>query len=204
MADLKAHFPKPCSERWDQMTPRGCNRHCSTCDKTIHDLASLTFEEAEALLDSDQEICARAEIGKDGTVKLANRASGETRRIAALIGATASLALASCTTLDGSGITPRYELSGQTDYYQFGSRAFLTDSVGKMREMPIKSDGSFRFTNLPATSYTLKVSGMCGDIVELGEVIIRDDNVGLQTIEWPQMECIIIGVFQRAEPVRRG
>ena len=55
MADLKVLFPSPCSEPWDGMAPQGCNRHCTSCDKTIHDLSALTIGEARQLLETADE-----------------------------------------------------------------------------------------------------------------------------------------------------
>ena len=50
MPDLRVSFPKPCEEKWEAMTPAGRARVCARCDKAVHDLASYTLDEAEALL----------------------------------------------------------------------------------------------------------------------------------------------------------
>ena len=66
LANLEVYFPKPCDEPWDATAPRGCNRHCASCDTIAHDPAALTFEEAGALLLNEDEVCVRAKVDRDG------------------------------------------------------------------------------------------------------------------------------------------
>src|SRR4051812_35882882 len=93
MADLRVSFPKPCGEKWDEMSPDGCNRHCARCEKTIHDLSRVTFEEAELMARSGREVCVRAEIGPGNTVML--KPGRSTRRMVAMVGASMGIMAAS-------------------------------------------------------------------------------------------------------------
>ena len=90
MTDLKVTFPEPCAEPWDEMAPAGCNRHCASCDKVIHNLASLTLDEAETLLETEDEVCVRARVKNGGEVTLAPSATSS-RRMVAVLGASANL-----------------------------------------------------------------------------------------------------------------
>jgi len=49
------------------MAPRGCNRQCASCDRIIHDLAALTFDEAAGLLASDEDVSVRAKAAATGS-----------------------------------------------------------------------------------------------------------------------------------------
>ena len=200
MSDIEVSFPAPCSQSWDAMEPRGCNRHCAACDQTIHDLSEVGFEEALSLLEA--EACVRAKITADGTVDLAGNAN---RRLFAAVAAPLGLALAACSTTGLGEVTPRYEITGKTKYTEWGAVAVLTDPAGRVWRRNLDSKGAFRFSNLHATTYSLTIERNCGEPIEVGEVVVSEDDVGLSELDWPQAEdCIIIGVFRRAEPRAAG
>ena len=200
MSDIEVSFPAPCSQSWDAMEPRGCNRHCAACDQVIHDLSEVGFEEALSLLDA--EACVRAKITAEGTVALAGNAN---RRLFAAVAAPLGLALAACSTTGLGEVTPRYEITGKTRYTEWGSVAVLTDPAGREWRRNLDSRGAFRFSNLHATTYKLTIERNCGEPIEVGEVVVREEDVGLSELDWPQAEdCIIIGVFRRVEPRAAG
>ncbi|WP_309611344.1 hypothetical protein, partial [Sphingomonas sp.] len=84
MSDIRVSFPEPCGERWDDMQPAGCNRHCDSCDKVIHDLSQMTIDDVEALVWTDPEPCVRAHVDRDGFV--ATKSSVNPRRLAIAVG----------------------------------------------------------------------------------------------------------------------
>lgn len=67
----------PCAARWEAMRGDDRVRHCASCDKHVYDLASLTRDEAEALiLEHDGRLCLRYFQRHDGTVMLRDCTDG--------------------------------------------------------------------------------------------------------------------------------
>lgn len=85
------HLPiaDPCHEDWDAMDREAQGRFCNKCTKSVHDLSSMTEDEANALLRAraSGRICVRYEHDDDGRIRF--------RRPAAL--ALAAVAIAACT-----------------------------------------------------------------------------------------------------------
>jgi len=50
-------IPEPCDEDWDRMTPAERGRFCSKCQKKVHDLSAMPESDAQAFLESDEDIC---------------------------------------------------------------------------------------------------------------------------------------------------
>lgn len=174
MADLKVEFPEPCSEDWDAMRPQGCHRHCATCDKVIHDLAALTFDEAEALLAREDEACVRAEIGSGGVVRLKPSPRSAGRRMVAAAGASLALATAACQTVPEE-TAQRYTISGQIND-GIASKVILYSEAGKAKGRKLKK-GKFAFTSLAPGTYSIVLSGDCGYDVVLDNITIIDRSV---------------------------
>jgi len=36
---MKISIPEPCDQLWEEMTPKGMNRHCQMCQKEIIDFS---------------------------------------------------------------------------------------------------------------------------------------------------------------------
>lgn len=98
------------------MAPRGCNCHCASCDRIIHDLTALTFDEAAGLLASNEDVYVRAKVGRDGVIALQPGGPSAGRRMIAAAGASFALATAACQTVPEK-TAPRYSISGQLDPY---------------------------------------------------------------------------------------
>src|SRR6185369_252274 len=112
MQDVRVSFPRPCSEKWDEMSPSGCNRHCDRCDKIIHDLERLTLDEAEALLRSESEVCVRAKLDAEGAIQLkASRKPRVGRLVAASIGMLAMAAPATAAKPEPSRVIVGHDTS---------------------------------------------------------------------------------------------
>lgn len=204
LADLTVEFPKPCSEPWDQMSPRGCNRHCASCDKIVHDLATLTYAEAEALLELGTEVCVRAQVGTDGTVKLKPDEHRPGRRIVAAIGAGLALATAACQTVPPSDRPNRFEISGKFASIDWTRTAELRSADGRKwgkRREP--GTGRFIFENLYPGVYELTVKDMCGNRVPVDTITIADASVDLGR-PVPELHCIIVGAMVKVERPERA
>ena len=196
MDDLKVSLPRPCGQKWSDMTPDGQHRHCAACDQTIHDLATLTIEEADALLDRPGGACVRARIAADGSVALAGGMSRKGRAMKAVVGASMALAVAACQT---AGDTPLYKVRGLANAGEtvqlYGDDGFHTTTQTSSR------DGSFTFRKLPAGTYRLSTRDCTGNDIAIEGITVGgeadDADVGL--INTLNDDCIIIGVFRRAD-----
>jgi hypothetical protein len=201
VSDFKVSLPEPCDEKWDDMAPSGCNRQCASCDTVIHDLSLLTVNETENLLESQNELCVRAIVRGDGTVRTAQSRTSRSRRMVAMIGASASLATAACQTPQ---VSPRYEIAGLVKPGNFSSYARLTSATGKKYSSKIWWDRKFRFTNLRAGTYSLSFYGSCDEEHRIENIVVNDD-LNLGELAWDdEGGCIIIGKLQRADEVGRG
>lgn len=204
MTDLKVEFPEPCSENWDAMRPHGCHRHCATCDKVIHDLAALTFEEAEALLEREEEACVRAEIGPGGVVRLKPSGRSTGQRMVAAAGASLALATAACQTVPPAEEAPRYAISGAFNRYAVKSVTLYPGQGKSMRRKPDRKTGSVAFSGLAPGTYSLMLSGDCGYSAVLENVTIVDRSVTVSEEAFAENEgegCpIIVG---RIRPLER-
>lgn len=205
MADLRVRLPSPCSEPWNGMVPVGCNRHCASCDRIIHDLSSLSLDQAEALLASDDEVCVRAQVGQGGVVRLADTGQG-TRRMIAAVGASMALATAACQTVPPEERPNRFEISGTVPQAYGPRRPIVRSSDG--RTWPVRMayrSTSFRVPDLYPGSYSITYFGGCGDVELVVEnVIIRDRSIDLGSLDNGEFDCIIVGVMVPADRPERG
>ncbi|QYJ06072.1 hypothetical protein [Qipengyuania flava] len=201
MTDVRVAFPEPCGEQWDQMAPRGCNRHCAACDTEIHDLAALTADEIEALANSGEKVCVRAHVAEDGTVATRSASSsGKRRVVAAAVGA--SLSLAACQTAGEPRVTPLYTVSGSFGWGTGDRTVTLTRWDGQSETKRVQPRREFHFGNLHEGSYVLRLESGCADpIVQEIEVGPAHINVGEVNFD---SECIIVGVMQPAARSWRG
>lgn len=198
MLDLEVEFPKPCDEPWEAMAPRGCNRHCASCDKIIHDLSALTFDEAAALLEREDEVCVRAKVGGDGAIELKPDARRTARRLVTAAGASFALATAACQTVPQES-EPRYQISGKFLDIDLYNEAELTSTDGRQwpkRREPGK--GRFVFADLPPGVYTLTTLDICGERLEVETITITDAPVEV-TLGYPPSSCIIVGAMVKVE-----
>jgi hypothetical protein len=186
MRDLEVEFPAPCGERWEDMTPAGCNRHCASCDKIIHDLDAYRFDDVAALLARGEELCVRARIGADGEVALK---PGGTRAMRLMLAASAGmLAITS-----PAYAQPRGKIVGKVD----GHQVVATDEAGRRYRAALRQDGRFWFRGLPPGKYVVSAHG-CTEPWTVGTATVRDRKVELPpSFDSKADECIIVGVMVR-------
>lgn len=204
MSDFEVRFPSPCSEPWEDMAPSGCDRHCASCDRIVHDLAALTVDETEALLDSGEEVCVRARIGADGVVAMKSSSRGASRRMVTALGAGLAMATAACQTVPPSDRPDRFRISGEFSWIGWTRTAELRSSDG--RKWPKRREagsGRFIFDDLYPGVYTLTVEDMCGRRVEVETVTITDASVEVKAA-YPQDGCIIVGAMVKVERPERA
>lgn len=56
---MKITIPKPCHEKWDNMTPDEKGKFCSVCSKTVNDFTSFSDEELINTFEPNNDICGR-------------------------------------------------------------------------------------------------------------------------------------------------
>jgi hypothetical protein len=188
MRTLEVAFPEPCGERWETMSPSDCNRHCATCDKTIHDLESYRFEEVEALVAREAHVCVRAKIGADGAVKL-KRSSAQVAGRLVLAASAGILAVATPAFAQSGG-----SIVGNIDGVLIRARVTAPDANGRTYRAAVRNDGKFWFKNLPAGEYEVSAQG-CEAPWTIGKVTVSGGKVVMARSVDPS-ECIIVGLMQ--------
>lgn len=202
MTMTEVSFPKPCDQAWEDMEQQGCHRRCEACDQTIFDLEKLTADEAQALLDGPSKVCVRAKVSPDGAVKLAKGAKNDNRMFKTALGASASLAVAACSSAGGSNVSPRLTVAGSVQPWQMSDELVL-EGEGRRYISRAKLDASFQFTNLKPGTYTLTATGYCGQTKQLGQFTLTEDDVDVGKVEY-QQDCIIVGKIERVDPPAQG
>ena len=191
MKDLPVRFPKPCDEKWEAMTPAGCDRVCARCDTLIHDLSHYEFDAAEALLRSGSETCVRARVGADGVVAL--KPGRGMRRMVVAAGALAGLLAAAqpaAAQQDRSGGA----IVGRVIFPGFPTRVTATGQDGKTFRSHVRPNGEYRFKRVPADTYTLTFEPDCGDSWVVENVVVRNDIVLAPETE-AENQCIVVGML---------
>lgn len=93
------HLPvaKPCHEDWDAMDPRERGKFCQRCNKDVHDISSMTEDEAHEFLRerAGTRVCVNYRHDDDGRIHFRTPA-----RAALATAALAATALAACTPHD--------------------------------------------------------------------------------------------------------
>ncbi len=57
---MKITIPEPCDQRWDEMTPKGMNRHCQMCQKEIIDFSHYSDAALVKYIEANEgRICGR-------------------------------------------------------------------------------------------------------------------------------------------------
>ena len=195
MSDLRVSFPKPCTERWDKMRPEGCNRHCASCDKTIHDLSEMTIEEVEKLIALDPEPCVRAQINRDGDVHL-KRSGFATKRALTAVGASAVLATAACQSLPSR--YPSYgSISGKVDNGCWDGVVTAVASDGRRYQGIVdQSSRKFVVRYVPLGKYELLYSDRrdLQNSEQIGRVIVSSESVSVGPVE-TENGCVVTGLM---------
>ena len=198
MTDLKVTFPRPCSEPWEGMTPLGCNRHCATCDRIIHDVSALRLAEVEVLLASGEHLCVRARVGRNGVVALADAASGR-RRMIATVGASMALATAACQTVPPEERPDRFAISGTLPMVQLGKPVVRSSDGQTWHVEQAYRSTAFRVPDLYPGVYSITYDAACGEHRRVRDnIVIRDHSIDLGQLEGDG-DCIIVGVLVPAD-----
>lgn len=173
------------------MQPSGCDRICATCSETVHDLAKLTVQEAEALLRERGRHCVRAQVGPDGALSLRPGPSGRSRRILVAVSASAGLFASACETVP-SAAAPTGAIVGKVDLHTMVTTVTAVSDDGREHRTKVRADGSYRFKRLPYGSYSLKFIGIC-EIAEGGRITLRESEHSAEAPAGME-DCIIIGM----------
>ena len=66
---FEASIAKPCQQQWTAMSGSASARHCDSCQKTVHNFATLTPRQIERLVhQSNGHLCARITHREDGSI----------------------------------------------------------------------------------------------------------------------------------------
>lgn len=193
MKELRITFPAPCGEKWEDMPSTGCNRLCTICDTTIHDLSKMEFKEAEALLTEQPDACVRAVVSADGTVRLKEKTAKKSGKMVIAAGAAMGLMLAAAPTFSKAE-SHRGSVSGKfVGYFAFGS-VTATDANGTVYTAKVSRYGRYKFKNLPDGVYVLRFDTQCGQPWVSGPVLVQNGSKSkLPPVLPDDSECIIIG-----------
>lgn len=195
MKDLRVIFPEPCSEKWDAMAPRGCNRFCAQCDRTIFDLSALDIDQAEAMLADGNRVCVRARIDGDGVVELKPRSRGNARRMIIAMGASVGMLMTGAHAT-GKESAPSGEITGKLDTLMVRGKIIAAKGTdGKEYRGKVKRDGGYRIRGLPPGTYALEIRGACGDTKDGGTVVVRASEVTRYDASDPY-GCLTIGMIE--------
>lgn len=196
VSDLRVNFPKPCNERWENMTPAARHRTCSRCDRAVHDLAQYDVAEVQKLLHDAPNSCVRASIGASGVVATKPERDGSIRRIVAVVGASAGLlisppALAREKHTNGSIIGTAETSASETT-------VTATDGNGNLYRTKTKSNGRYKIKNVPPGTYTVEFSSDCGEAWSVKDVVV--DNRQVDVTSGPSDRiCIVVGLLEITE-----
>ena len=98
LPDLK--IASPCNARWEDMEGSDSSRFCAQCQKNVYNFASMTAEEARAvLLQKEGRVCGRFYQRTDGTLLTEDCPIGLHRRVRKLATAAALLLFSATTAL---------------------------------------------------------------------------------------------------------
>ncbi|HEV7660941.1 MAG TPA: carboxypeptidase-like regulatory domain-containing protein [Allosphingosinicella sp.] len=194
MRDVRVSFPRPCDEKWEAMTPAGCDRICARCDKVIHDLSRYAIDEAEALLRRNPDACVRARIDADGVVALKPGRRGNARRMAIAAAATAGLLTAAAPAFAKRGRADG-AIAGIVESYGSRVRVTATGADGRTWRARAGRGGQFRIRRLPAGTYRLSFDQSCEDYRPVENVVVREGETNVPTVR-SEDECIVIGLLR--------
>jgi len=77
---FSASIPKPCQQQWSAMSGSASARHCDSCQKTVHNFATLTPRQIERLVhETNGHLCARITRREDGSIVTASKETGFSR-----------------------------------------------------------------------------------------------------------------------------
>jgi hypothetical protein len=194
MRDVRVSFPRPCDERWEAMTPAGCDRVCTRCDKVIHDLSHYELDEAEALLRRNPDTCVRARIDAEGVVALKQGRRGNARRMVIAAAATAGL-LTAGTPAFAKRDRPDGAIAGIVESYGSRVRVTATGPGGRTYRARTRSNGQFRIRHLPAGTYRLSFDSVCEQYPAVENIVVRDGETNVPNVRTEE-QCIVIGMLR--------
>ena len=192
MKELRVSFPKPCSENWDAMTPKGRNRFCARCAKTIHDLSAYSFDEAAPLLQAGEEICVRARLTRAGGVTLRSGSTGKRGRIMLAVAASIGMAALSNPALADKR-DPEGTIAG-TVVMGWRTLVTVTGPDGRQYTAQSKINGRYKIKHLPPGPYKIDFLEDGETRWNGGEIIVVDRKTVKHQTTNPNPP-IIIGVI---------
>lgn len=193
MKELRISFPEPCGEKWEDMPVSGCNRHCASCDNIIYDLSQMAFDDVETLLTVKPDVCVRAAVDVNGSVRLKEKFGKKSGKMVVAMGASLGLMLAA----EPAAASPagsRGTISGKFEGYFADGWVTATDAQGKEYRTKVSRYGHYKFKKLPDGIYVLRFDTDCGlPWVSEPVVVQMGSKSKLPSVFPDDSDCIIIG-----------
>jgi hypothetical protein len=198
MPDVRVSFPRPCDEKWERMTPAGCDRVCGRCDRLIHDLSHYELDEAVALLRRNPETCVRARIGADGVVALKPGRQDSARRMVIAAAVSAGL-LAGGEPAAARDTRPKGAISGNAYACAYRVQVIATDQSGATFEATVNASEHYKIRHIPPGTYSLTFVPDVGQKWTLENVVVGDRKTKAPDARSPD-DCIVVGMLRIENP----
>jgi hypothetical protein len=152
----------PCNETWSEMRGSSQVRHCSSCDRQVHDFAAMTPRQIDRLVaESGGHLCGRITRREDGSLVTLEPTTGRARLAA--VGLSLALGVAPMALAQSGAPAPpaSFSLSGTVKDIQggaiAGSKIILMRGATAFAD--VATDGAGQFSVLlPAGKYELRVT----------------------------------------------
>jgi hypothetical protein len=153
-------IPKPCHTSWGEMPGDNAERFCPSCNKTVHDLSSLTRRQTADLLErSSDGLCAR--ISRDHRGKIRFLRDPQPNSIARLVQLSLLGVSASAAQTNTDPCTVRVTVSDASGAAVPGVRVTLAPAEGSQASAAGTTDSSGLFSDQLSTGhYDLKVESL--------------------------------------------
>ena len=148
---FKLEIPTPCHQSWQTMSGDSNQRHCNSCNKQVHNLASLTPLQIEELIhESDGHLCARITRNPNNEIVTAPQRSSPVIRAALFVTAlaTGSPALAQAPGAAHALVTGKL-LDPQTAVPSAGAQVIFIQDAHPILETQTDAMGNFHADLLP-------------------------------------------------------
>jgi hypothetical protein len=195
MSDLCVNFPKPCDERWENMTPGERHRTCARCDRVVHDLSQYDVAGIEKLLRDEPGSCVRASIDVSGAIDTRPDSHGRVRLMVAAIGVSAGLLMSPPALARDQRAKGAIVGTAQTFSF-FETTVTATDKNGNSYRAKAKSSGRYKIKNVPPGTYLVEFSSDCGERWSVEDVVVADRAVDVTGGPSDDQRCIVVGLLE--------
>jgi hypothetical protein len=157
---FEASIPKPCQQQWTAMSGSASARHCDSCQKTVHNFATLTPRQIERLVfENHGELCARVTRREDGSIVTATGFQSGIAAAALIASASITAVAHSQSTQPASAIVSGQVLAPDAEYAPGGWVVVLEQNGDARSRVLTDKSGAWR-TEVPPGTYDLTIHGL--------------------------------------------